>query len=117
MKLDYLQIRVLEVAPQVYASGSLYESDLKLVAEQGVRTIVNTRPDNESPGQPTSAELEKAAEDLGMDYLHFPFGPGSIDKDAAAAFAAACENLKRPMMVCSNSGGRATRIWETAELA
>jgi len=117
VKLDYLQIRVLEVAPQVYASGSLFESDLKLVAEQGVRTIVNTRPDNESPGQPTSAELAKAADELGMEYVHFPFGPGPIDKEAAAAFAAACENLRRPMMICSSSGGRATRIWETAESA
>jgi len=43
LKRDYLQIRVLEVAPQVYASGQLFESDLKLVAKQGVRSIINTR--------------------------------------------------------------------------
>ena len=35
MKQDYLQIRVLEVAPQVYACGPLFESDLSLLAKQG----------------------------------------------------------------------------------
>ena len=51
MKQDYLQMRVLELAPQVYASGQLFESDLQLLARQGVRSIVITRPDKESEGQ------------------------------------------------------------------
>ena len=34
MKQDYLQMRVLELAPQVYASGQLFESDLQLLAKQ-----------------------------------------------------------------------------------
>ena len=62
MKQDYLQMRVLEVAPQVYASGQLFEADLQLVAKQGVRSIVDTRPDNEAPGQPSFANLQKVAE-------------------------------------------------------
>ena len=72
MKQDYLQIRVLEVAPQVYACGPLFESDLSLLAKQGVRSILNTRPDDESPGQPASASLAKAAEEYGIKCAHFP---------------------------------------------
>ena len=30
LKQDYLQMRVLELAPQVYASGQLFEQDLRL---------------------------------------------------------------------------------------
>ena len=115
MKQDYLQMRVLELAPQVYASGQLFESDLQLLAKQGVRSIVQTRPDDESPGQPKSAELARAAEAFGITLVHFPVDPASITAEVAAAFMKACEQLDRPLMVCSRSGGQSTKIWETAE--
>jgi len=117
LKRDYLQIRVLEVAPQVYASGQLFESDLKLVAKQGVRSIINTRPDSDVTGQPPSAELAKVAEDLGITFVYFPVEPGKIASETAEAFARACDELKRPLVVFGTSGAQSTKIWETAEPA
>ena len=93
----------------------LFETDLQLIAKQGARSIVNTRPDNESEGQPLSADLARAAEEYGITFVHFPVEAGSIDAETAAAFAKACEHLKRPLIVCSRTGGQSTRIWETAE--
>ena len=115
MEQDYLQIRVLEVAPQVYVSGQLFETDVKLLARQGVRTIINTRPDNETPGQPTSADLAKVAEEFGVTFLHFPVEPGKPSEEDVAAFARACEDLERPIHVFSRGGVRAIRLWEAAE--
>jgi sulfide:quinone oxidoreductase len=115
MKQDYLQMRVLELAPQVYASGQLFESDLQLLAKQGVRSIVNTRPDNESEGQPSSATLAKAAQAFGITVVHFPVDPASMTSEVATAFMKACDELDRPLMVCGRSGGQSTKIWETAE--
>ena len=118
MKQDYLQIRVLEVAPQVYACGPLFESDLTLLARQGVRTILNTRPDDESPGQPESEALAKAAEEFGIKCVHFPVVDArSISAETAQEFVRVAEELERPMMVCGRSGGHSTRVWETAESA
>lgn len=115
MKQDYLQMRVLELAPEVYASGQLFESDLGLLIRQGVRSIVNTRPDDESPGQPASADLAKAAREYGITIVHFPVDPGSITPEIARAFMKACDELERPLMICGRSGGQSTKIWETAE--
>ena len=115
MKQDYLQMRVLELAPEVYASGQLFESDLQLLARQGVRSIVNTRPDNEAEGQPLSADLAKAAESFGITIVHFPVDPAALTAEVAAGFMKACDRLDRPLMVCSRSGGQSTKIWETAE--
>ena len=115
MKQDYLQMRVLELAPQVYASGQLFESDLQLLARQGVRSIVITRPDKESEGQPLSAELAKAAEQYGITVLHFPVDAGAMTREVAEAFMNACDELDRPLMVCDRSGGQSTRLWEKAE--
>lgn len=115
MKQDYLQIRVLEVAPQVYVSGQLFETDMKLLAKQGIRTIINNRPDGETPGQPPSAELAKAAEEYGITFVHFPVEAGKPKEEEVAAFAKACEDLERPIHVFSRAGVRAIRLWETAE--
>ena len=115
MKQDYLQMRVLELAPQVYASGQLFESDLQLLAKQGVRSILNTRPDHEAEGQPSSADLARAAKAFGITVLHFPVNTGTITAEVAASFMKACDQLDRPLMVCSRTGGQSTRIWETAE--
>lgn len=117
MKQDYLQIRVLELEPEVYASGQLFADDLRLVAKQGVRSIVNTRPDNEVPGQPSSADLARVADELGMTFLHFPVESGSITAQDAEAFAKACAELARPLIVFGRSGASSTKIWETSESA
>lgn len=115
MKQDYLQIKMLEVAPQVYAAGQLFETDLSLIARQGARSIVNTRPDDETSGQPQSARLEKAAAEHGIRFVNVPIDPAAISADDARAFAEACAALERPLIVCSRSGALSTKIWETAE--
>ncbi len=108
-------MRVLELAPQVYVSGQLYEQDLRLAARQGVRSVMNNRHDGESMGQPSSADLAALAEELGMTYVHFPVDPGSITRPDAEAFAKVCDELERPLLIFCRSGARSTTIWEMAE--
>lgn len=115
MKQDYLQIKALELAPQVYVCGQLFETDLQLIAEQGVRSIMNNRPDNETLGQPLSADLAGAAEELGMTFVHFPVNSASITVHDVEAFAKACDELERPLLIFCRSGARSTKIWELAE--
>ncbi len=108
-------MRVLELAPEVYASGQLFVADLKLAADQGVRSIVNNRFDDETPGQPSSAELAKAASEHGVEFVHFPVEPKAISDDQLAAYASLCDGLKRPLLVFSRTGARSTRLWEMME--
>ncbi len=61
-------MRVFELAPQVYVSGQLFEHDVRLMAKQGVRSIMTNRPDGESMELPLSAELTKIAEEIGMKF-------------------------------------------------
>ena len=115
MRQDYLQIRVFEVAPQVYASGQLFEEDLKLAARQGVRSILNSRADGESADQPSSADLARSAEALGMAFRHFPVEPGALSREDTESFWKVCEELERPLIVFARTGAQATKIWEMAE--
>jgi len=115
LRQDYLQIRVLELAPQVYVSGQLFEHDVRLLAKQGIRSIMDNRPDRESMGQPLRADLAKVAEELGMTFVHFPVDRRSITRQDVEAFAKACDELERPLHIFSRSGARSTKIWEMAE--
>ena len=115
MRQDYLQMRVLELAPEVYASGQLFEHDVRLAAKQGVRSIINNRSDGESMGQPLSADLAKVAEEFGVTFVHLPIDLKSITQQDAEAFAKVCDELKRPLLIFSRSGARSTKIWEMTE--
>jgi uncharacterized protein (TIGR01244 family) len=83
---DYLQICVLELAPQVFVTGPLSATELELAAKQGFRSIVNNRDDGESAGQPASADLAGAAEAVGMAFVQFPVDPRSISAEDVVAF-------------------------------
>lgn len=115
MQQDYLQMRVFELAPEVYVTGQLFEQDLKLIAEQKVRSIMDNRSDDEALEQPLSADLAKVAEELGITFVHFPVNPGPITAQDAEAFAKACDELERPLLVFGHSGARSMKIWEMAE--
>jgi sulfide:quinone oxidoreductase len=108
-------MRVLELAHQVYVSGQLFEHDVRLMAKQGVRSIMNNRPDGESMGQPLSADLAKTAEELGMNFLHLPVNPKAITKQVVEEFAKARDELERPLLIFCRSGARSTTMWELAE--
>ena len=115
MQKDYLQMRVLEVAPQVFASGQLFVTDLDLIAKQGVRSIVCVRPDGEAPDQPLAVDLASAADEHGIAVAPFPLDFRTIPAEIANEFMQTCDRLKRPMLVCGRSGAHSTRAWETAE--
>ena len=108
-------MRVLELAPQVYVSGQLFEYDIRLMAKQGVRSIMNNRPDGESVGQPLSADLAKIAEELGMTFLHLPIIPKAITKQNVEQFAKARDELERPLLMFCRTGARSTKMWQLAE--
>ena len=108
-------MRVLELAPDVYVTGQLFEADLKLIAEQGVRSIMDNRPDDDAKEQPVSADLAKVAEELGMTFVHFPVDPGPITAQTAEAFAKACDELERPLLVFGRSAARSMKLWDMAE--
>lgn len=78
---------------------------------------MNTRPDNETQGQPLSSDLAKAAESFGIDFVSFPVAEDALSGGTAAAVMKACDRPDRPLMVCGRTGGQSAKIRETAESA
>ena len=48
-----------ELPGDVFVAGQLLAAQMQALAEQGVMSFINNRPDMEGPMQPLSEELEK----------------------------------------------------------
>lgn len=96
---------------QLSVAAQISAADLAALAAQGFRSIVNNRPDHEEPGQPTSAELEAAAQQAGLAWRHIPVVGGGFSDDQVRAFADALEQLPGPVLAFCRSGTRCSALW------
>lgn len=105
------------LSASVSVGPQLQPSDMVALAAQGYASVINNRPDDEEPGQPSSSELEAAAAAAGLAYVHAPIR-GMPDEQTVAQVA---ERLKtdtegnaRTAMFC-RSGMRSSAAWAMAQ--
>jgi len=97
----------------VFVTGQLLAAQMQALAEQGVMSFINNRPDMEVPLQPFSEELEKTAQELGVDYLHIPMA-GGLKLSLITATETAYAELPRPIVAFCASGTRSAALWAFA---
>jgi sulfide:quinone oxidoreductase len=105
-----------ELAPGVSAAGALGRSDIEALAEAGVRTIVNNRPDGEDPGQFPAAEARQIAESHGIAYHHIPVTGPSLSSADVDAFAAVLASAPTPIVAHCRSGTRSAILWALSRM-
>jgi len=104
-----------KIDDQVYAAGQLYEEDFAELARQGVKTIINNRPDGEEPGQPTAGHAAEVAAKYGIAYHYIPVGREGPTTQAVDQFAAALKDAQYPIVAHCRSGARSTNIYSLAK--
>ena len=97
------------VGPQVTAS------DIADLAKEGVKTLINNRPDGEEPGQLTSADARAQAEKLGLQYIYLPVRTDTITAADVDAFARALKSSPKPILAHCRSGTRCYLLWAVAQ--
>lgn len=105
-------LEITQLSPRFFVCGQITEDDLNAIAEQGFKSIVNNRPDNEADGQPQSADLAAAATALDMEFVHVPVVYGSISSQDVNDFERVCENLEGPILMFCRTGGRSATLWK-----
>lgn len=103
------------VTPQFTVAGQLDAADIFRAAAEGYRTVVVNRPDNEDPGQPSSAALKAAAEAAGMQFHLIPFSGGPPPPKAVAETAALLEEAPGPVLAYCRTGKRSILAWALAQ--
>ena len=104
-----------KVSPRFFISDQLSVTDVGIAAAQGIRTIVNNRPDGEEQTQPASDELRKAAESLGLGFVDLPIKPGKITDAHVEKFEELSRDTPAPILAFCRSGARAMSLWALTE--
>ena len=98
----------LSVSPQIAVD------DLGQAASDGFVLVINNRPDDEEPGQPSSAQIEAAARAAGLDYVHIPVRGGPTP-DQVEAVRRAVEGAEGPVLAFCRSGTRSIVTWSLGQ--
>jgi uncharacterized protein (TIGR01244 family) len=104
------------IAPDICAAPQLTPDAMAQAAAMGFKSVVNNRPDFEhGPDQPTSAEIQAAAQAAGLQYRHLPVAGGYQSPEEIAAMAALLAELPRPLLMFCRSGARSARLFMQAQ--
>jgi sulfide:quinone oxidoreductase len=106
-------LRQLEA--DLLTTGQLTVEDIKTLAADGVKTLIFNRPDGESEDQPALAELQKTAEDLGMQWLHQPVVSGQVTAEQGAEFGKLYAQAPKPVVAFCRTGARCGCLWALSQ--
>ena len=99
-----------ELPGDVFVSSQILPAHIQALAEQGVMSVINNRPDMEAPMQPSSGEMSDAAVAEKIDYAFIPMA-GGLTMDIIGQSVQAYNNLPRPIFAYCASGTRSTVLW------
>jgi sulfide:quinone oxidoreductase len=102
-------------SPTFSTTTQLLPADLATLAAQGVRGVINSRPDGEGGAeQPVSATLQAAAEQAGITYAYLPVVPSEINDEVVKKFATLLAVMPKPIVAFCKTGGRAAKLYRLA---
>lgn len=99
----------------VSVSGQILPEDVAAIKAAGFTTIINNRPEGESPDQPSGAEIEAAAKAAGLDYQAIPLGREGVSPDMVAKTKSVFEGSTGPVFAFCRSGTRSTTLWALSQ--
>lgn len=110
-----MTLKISTLTPTFSVSSQVAVDDIPQLLATGVKTLMCNRPDGETPGQPTIAELRARAEAAGIRVHHLPVIPGAITASDVAAFTAALEQDAGPVHAFCRTGTRSITLWALNE--
>jgi len=99
----------LAVSPQILAS------DMSAIARAGFRSVICNRPDGEGADQPLYAEIERAADEHGLNVRYLPAESGKVTDEQGVAFGELMAQLPKPVLAFCRTGMRSTTMWALSQ--
>ena len=105
-------IRIIDdnvsVAPQISPD------EVDAIVGAGYAAIINNRPDDEEPSQPSGAQIAAAADAAGIPYRAIPVGHSGYSANQIEAMASALTAANGPVLAYCRSGTRSANLWALA---
>lgn len=104
-----------KLTDSVFASPQIGLEEVAQAAAQGIKLIVNNRPEGESDDQTPGAEIAEAARAAGLGYVEIPVTHSGFSEAQVTAMAQALDSAQGPVLAYCRSGTRSTLLWAMAE--
>lgn len=102
---------IKKISEKVSVSAQITVADMAALKAAGIKAIICNRPDGEGADQPSFAEIEQAAQKLGIEARYVPVVAGKVSDEDGAAFGAALQNIPRPVLAYCRTGTRSATLW------
>lgn len=103
------------IAEDVFLSSQLKPEHIRSLKNQGIRSVIDIRPDGEVADQPSSSELELASRRRRIEFYYIPVPHETIPDSAVDALSKALSQTLRPSVLYCRTGRRAARTFALAE--
>ena len=104
-----------KLSDTVFASPQIGLAEIEAAAAQGIKLIINNRPEGESEDQTPGATIEEASLTAGLGYIAIPITHAGFSEPQVKAMAEALAAADGPILAYCRSGTRSTLLWALAE--
>lgn len=96
-------------------AGQLTTEHISEVVEMGFKSLMCNRPDGEGGAeQPLSADIQRVAEQAGLQYAYVPVVAGQITEKDVRDFAEHFNALPKPVLMFCRTGNRSNNLYQLA---
>ena len=96
-------------------TGQVRAEDVGAIAKAGYRAIVCNRPDGEAADQPMFKELERVAQEHGLQAHYLPAETGKVSDEQSRQFGRLLAELPKPVLAFCRTGMRSVTMWAMSE--
>jgi uncharacterized protein (TIGR01244 family) len=109
---------ITKISDTFAVATQILAQDMPMLKAQGMTTIINNRPDGEEGHPSSSAQLQAAAEALGMAYHFIPVVGMNFPQTAVSEMAQVVAQSSSKVLAFCRTGNRSINMWARAnELA
>jgi uncharacterized protein (TIGR01244 family) len=104
-----------KVSDSIWVSPQITVGEVAEAAAQGIRLIINNRPEDESADQTPGETIAAAAAAAGLAYVAIPVTHAGFSETQITAFGAALDAADGPVLAYCRSGTRSTLLWSLTQ--
>lgn len=104
-----------QITDTVFASPQITLAEIDEARAQGIRLIINNRPEGEGDDQTPGAAIEAAAKAAGIEYVAIPVTHAGFSEAQVKSMSEALAKADGPVLAYCRSGTRSTLLWALAE--
>jgi sulfide:quinone oxidoreductase len=104
-------MKLQQLNEHIYISDQINITDILILKNLGIKSIINNRPDNEEVNQTRSKAIKASAEKYDIEYYYLPTAPGNYTSDLVDKFAKLLNSATSPTVAFCRTGNRSINLW------